>query len=237
MRRGFGIGVGVVGLVLAIGAVVAIAQEAAPAAGEAMDKPLAKFTIGDLFPKVSAGLRETAASWKEAAGAAKEMTATRVQNIDAAVPKVKAALDKAKTDAKAADKAKDFTAAGTAEGQMRTQEVVIDVLNRLKTVSSAQNGVATAWEQAADAMQKFADADDAFDQYRTKGIEKPAAGGQDNRLDQAGFQAFKQHAQALADLGKAFQALGTQTSTLATGRLKFASDLEKGGHIQPPPAK
>jgi hypothetical protein len=234
MRRGFGIGVGVAGLVLAIGAVVAIAQEGG---GEAMDKPLAKFTIGDLFPKVSAGLRETAASWKEAAGAAKEMTSTRMQNIDAAIPKVKAALAQAKTDAKTADKAKDFTAAGTAEGKMRTQEVVMDVLDRLKAVSSAQNGVASAWEKAADAMQKFADADDAFDQYRANGIERPEAGAQDTRLDQAGFQAFKQHAQALADLGKAFEALGSQTGTLAAGRLKFATDLEKGGHIQPPPAK
>src|SRR5262245_23501671 len=108
MHRAIGIGVGAAVLVLAIGAVVAIAQEGAPAGGEALDKPLAKFTIGDLFPKVSAGLRETAASWKEAASTARQVTTTRVQNIDAAIPKVKAALAQAKTDGKTAEKSKDF---------------------------------------------------------------------------------------------------------------------------------
>ena len=33
------------------------------------------------------------------------------------------------------------------------------------------------------------------------------------------------------------KALAAELQTLAGGRLKFLSELEKGGHIQPPPAK
>jgi hypothetical protein len=202
-------------LLLVIGVAVTIAQEAA----EPMDKPLGKFTIGDLFPKLSAGLRETAAAWKESSANAADMTAQRLQNIQAAIPKVKTAMDQAKAAGKAADKSKDFTAAGTAQGEIKTQEMVMKVLDRLQAVSAAQNDVSKSWSKAADAMQKFADADDAFDQYRSAGIAKPDAGAQDTRLDAAGYQAFKAQSQALKDLGDAFQEFGSKLGGLGAGRL------------------
>ena len=198
-----------------------------------MNKPLTRFTIGDLFPKVaSAGLRETSASWKSVGDNARSLASSRSNDIRSALGPVKDQVDKAKADAKTAEKSRDFAAAGAAEGVAKTGQIVVDLLDRLKNVADRQEDAATAWLQAADMMRKFADADDAFDRYRTAGIARPASGQPDTRLNEAGYEAFKSHSEALKDLGAALSQLGNKLSALGSDRLKFAGDLEKGGHIK-----
>lgn len=56
MRRIVVVGTGALLLGMAVGAGALKAWQG----GDSMDKPLEKFTIGDLFPKVAPGLMETA---------------------------------------------------------------------------------------------------------------------------------------------------------------------------------
>jgi hypothetical protein len=211
----------------------------APAAEASMDKPLGKFTLGDLFPKVTGiSLRDTGAAWQATGQTGVEMTSKREQDINEAVPKVQAGMAKMKEELKAAQRAKDFTAAGTAEGKLKTADIVLDVLDRIKTLTQKQKALAQAFDASGAAMLKLADADDAFDPNRAKGIEKPAApGAPDSRLDPAGVTAFKNHATAIQALGKSFNDLGAAMTALASQRQAFMAELEKGGHVQPPPAK
>ncbi|MGH9870776.1 MAG: hypothetical protein ACREAA_21785 [Candidatus Polarisedimenticolia bacterium] len=208
-------------------------------AGE-MAKPLSKFTIGDLFPKIDAGLEQTAATWKTASSELQTKTAARQKAVTEGAAAVKVKSDQLKAEAKAAKASKDFTAQGTAEGKLQTEEVVNKILARLQTLATEQKETADVWNRTANAMSAYVQADKEFDQYRSKGISKPesgAAAGTDNRLDQAGVQAFKKHTESMDELGKSFAALGTQIQGMSSGRMKFLSELEKGGHIQPPPPK
>jgi len=217
--------------VLAAGIAAAVVVSAQDAAS--MNKPLAKFTIGDLFPKVaSAGLRETSASWKSVGDNARSLASSRSNDIRAALGPVKDQVDKAKSDAKNAEKNRDFAAAGAADGIAKTGQIVVDLLDRLKDVADRQEDAATAWLQAADMMRRFADADDSFDRYRSAGIVRPESGQPDKRLNDAGYNAFKSHSEALKDLGAALSQLGGKLNALGSDRLKFAADLEKGGHIK-----
>jgi hypothetical protein len=213
---------------LAVGAAVT-AQDA----GGSLNKPLARFTIGDLFPRTAAGLRETAEAWKKASDSGRAAASAQLKSVREAQPQVKARLEAAKRDAKAADKSKDFVAAGTAQGQMKSEEAVLDVLNRLASVTSTQGDLADAWTRAGEMLKKFAEADEGFDRYRSSGLDKPATGTPDTRLSKDGFDAFRNRAQALRDVGEAFYQLSVKTRNLADGQLKLAEDLQKGGHTQP----
>jgi len=196
------------------------------------NKPLERFTIGDLFPKVSGSLVETSTVWKSAGDNARSLASIRSRDLKTAIEPVKSQIDKAKDAAKTAEKAKDFAAAGAAQGQVKTGEVVLDLLERLQHVASRQEEVAEAWSRAADQMRKFVEVDNGFDRYRGAGIARPGEGQKDGRMDQAGFDAFKSHAEALKDFGAAFSQLGEKLNALGSDRLKFASDLEKGGHVR-----
>jgi hypothetical protein len=220
-------------------AIVTLAPAQEPAADAPMDKPLANFTLGDLFPKVSGiSFRDTGTAWQSTGQAGIEMTSKREQNINEAVPKVQAGIAKMKEELKAAQRAKDFTASGTAEGKLKTADIVLDVLGKIKTLTQKQKALSQAFAATGGAMLKLADTDEAFDPLRAKGIEKPSTpGAPDTRLDQAGVKAFKDQAAAIQALGKSFSDLGSATTALASQRQAFMAELEKGGHVQPPPAK
>jgi hypothetical protein len=206
----------------------------APAAQDvaSFNKSLERFTIGDLFPKLSGGLMETANTWKTAGDNARALASARSRDLKSAIEPVKAQVQKAKADAKTAEKSKDFSAAGAAQGNVKTGEIVLNLIDRLQNVASRQEDAAVAWSRAADMMRKFVEVDNDFDRYRGAGIAKPGSGQKDNRLDQAGYQAFKGHAESLKDFAAALSQLGDKLNGLASDRLKFASELEKGGHIQ-----
>src|SRR5262245_18126555 len=85
-----------------------------------MAKPLNQFTIGDLFPKIDAGLDQTAATWKTASAELQTKTAARQKAVTDGIAAVKQKSDQLKAEAKTAQKNKDFTAAGTAEGKLQT---------------------------------------------------------------------------------------------------------------------
>jgi hypothetical protein len=230
MRAFLTIGAVAAAVVLVTGGAALTAQDA----GGSLNKPLARFTIGDLFPQMTGGMRDIAASWKGAGDNSRTLAAAQLKNIREAQPQVKAQLDSAKKDAKAAEKNKDFVAAGTAQGQVKSGEAVLDVLNRLENVTSTQGELADAWGKTGDMLRKFADADEAFDRYRSSGIARPDTGKPDTRLNKDGFDAFRNRAQALRDLGEAFYQLSVKTRNLADGQLKLADDLQKGGSIQTP---
>ena len=217
---------------------VPMGQEGAGA--QPMAKPLNQFTIGDLFPRIDAGLDQTASTWKTASAELVQKSTAREKAVNDGIVAVKKKADQLKADAKAAQKSKDFTAAGTAEGALKTEEVVTKILARLQSLATAQKEAADAWSKTANAMDAYVKADKEFDPYRAKGIAKPESGaapGGDNRLDAAGMASFKKQTESMEELGKSFALLGTELQGMAGDRLKFLSELEKGGHVQPPPAK
>jgi hypothetical protein len=221
----------ILGVAVVIGVGLAVALPRAQGDG-AMNKSLERFTIGDLFPKVTAGWLETSAAWKTASDNARSLASGRNKDIQAALAPVKDEVDKAKADAKAAEKRKDFAAAGAAEGRAKTGAVVVGLLERLKDIADRQEAMATKWAQAADQMRRFTDIDQAFDRYRTAGIARPEPGQPDHRMNAEGYEAFRQHAASLKDFGTALSQLGDTFTSLGSDRLKFASELEKGGHIK-----
>jgi hypothetical protein len=210
------------------------------AGAQPMAKPLNQFTIGDLFPRIDAGLDQTAATWKTASAELVQKSTAREKNVNEGIVAVKKKAEQLKADAKAAQKSKDFTAAGTAEGKLKTEEIVTKVLARLQSLAVQQREAADAWSKTANAMEAYVKADKEFDPYRAKGIAKPESGAGaagDNRLDAAGVAAFKKQTMSMEELGKSFALLGTEMQGMASNRLKFLSELEKGGHIQTPPPK
>jgi len=219
-------------------ATVLMGQEGAGT--QPMAKPLNQFTIGDLFPKLDLGLDQTASTWKTATGEYQTKAAAREKAVMDGIATVKQKSEQLKAEAKTAQKNKDFTAAGTAEGKLKTEETVQKVLSRLQGLATQQKETAEAWNRLANAMSAFVQADKDFDVYRSKGIAKPesaaggSAGSADTRMDAAGVAAFQKHTATLDALGKGFADLGAEIQTLSSGRQKFLSELEKGGHIQPP---
>ncbi|MGH9870777.1 MAG: hypothetical protein ACREAA_21790 [Candidatus Polarisedimenticolia bacterium] len=218
------------GMCLAAGT-LPMGQDAKP-----MDKPLKQFTIGDLFPHLEAGIEQTAATWKDASSQVQTAAAERQKSLDAGVATVKKKMTGLKAEAKAAKKSKDFTAQGTAEGKLKTEDMVYRILSRLQTLADRQTAAGDSWHRTAVAMEAYVKADRDFDPYRSRGIARPEPGdAQDTRLDAAGVKAFKNHAEAFDELGASFEDLGSDLRALASDRLKFLSALEDGGHIQPPP--
>lgn len=225
-------------------AVLAVAVCTATGAQEenavaAMDKPLDQFTIGDLFPSLSsAGLQETGTTWQSWGQEVANATAKQMASIEAAIPKVKLMSGQARDAAKTAEKNKDFSTSGAAEGRMKTADVVLKVLDGLEGVTKRQVAVGKAAVAAGAAMLKLNEVDGGLEPFRTKGISRPdKEGDPDNRLDASGVRALKQQAEAIKDLAKSLSEAASAMNSLASERLNFISSLEKAGHVQPLPGK
>ncbi|HVQ43080.1 MAG TPA: hypothetical protein VMS54_12765 [Vicinamibacterales bacterium] len=201
-------------------------------ASAALDKPLARFTLGDLFPPVSDSLRDTAATWQRESENVERLASARLSNIRSAVPAAKAQVEQAKDEVKVAEKSRDQVAMGTAQGRVKSAESVKDVLERLESGGETQGDLARAWSKTAELMRMVVETDAAFDRYRGNGIARPEAGQPDRRLSPEGYQAFQNYSEAVKDLGDAFQQLGQKLTDLGSGRLKLASDLEKSGLVR-----
>jgi hypothetical protein len=201
-------------------------------ASAALDKPLAGFTLGDLFPRVSESLGETAAAWQRESENVERLASTRLSGIRSAGPSAKAQVQQAKDGVKIAEKSRDQVALGTAQGRVKSAESVKDVLDRLESVADTHSDMARAWSRTAELMRKVVEADQAFDRYRGNGIARPEAGQPDRRLSPEGYDAFQKYSEAVKDLGDAFQQLGQKVTDLGSGRLKLASDLEKTGLVR-----
>ena len=201
-------------------------------ASAALDKPLAGFTLGDLFPRVSDSLGETAATWRRESENVERLASTRLTSIRAAVPSAKGQVEQAKNEVRIAEKSRDQVALGTAQGRVKSAESVKDVLERLESVGDTHSDLARAWSRTADLMRKLVEADQAFDRYRGNGIARPEAGQPDRRLSPEGYQAFQNYSEAVKDLGDAFQQFGQKLTDLGSGRVKLASDLEKSGLVR-----
>jgi len=201
-------------------------------ASAALDKPLAGFTLGDLFPSVSGSLGDTAAMWQRESDNVERLASTRLSSIRSAVPSAKAQEQQAKDEVKIAEKSRDQVALGTAQGRVKSAESVKDVLERLESVAGTHSDMARAWSRTAELMRKVVEADQAFDRYRGNGIARPEAGQPDRRLTPEGHQAFQNYSEAVKELGGAFEQLGGKLTELGSGRLKLASDLDKIGLVR-----
>ena len=201
-------------------------------ASAALDKPLAGFTLGDLFPSVSGSLGDTAAAWQRESEAVERLASTRMTSIRAAVPSAKGQVEQAKNEVKIAEKSRDQVALGTAQGRVKSAESVKDVLERLESVADTHSDMARAWSRTAELMRKVVEAVHAFDRYRGNGIARPEAGQPDRRLSPEGHQAFQNYSEAVKELGDAFQQFGQKLTDLGSGRLKLASDLERTGLVR-----
>ena len=183
MRRTVVVGIGMLAIGLAIGAGVATAWQAS----ESMDKPLAQFTIGDLFPKVAPGLMETANAWRTSSEGVKRLADSRRLAVRGAIPQAKARVDAAKAEVKAAERSKDQVAIGTAQGKVKAAETVVDILERMESVATTHGELAQAWSQVADVLREFVAQDEGFDRFRSTSLARPASGQPDTRLTQAGY--------------------------------------------------
>jgi len=225
------------GVAVLAGAGLFLAQEPGDAA---LDKPLHQFTIGDLFPSLAGPIaRQTGEVWSGAGTELRSRADGRQEAIDTALANLKQRIAALKGDVKAAQRSKDFTATGAAQGKLATEETVASILKRLDRVTDAQRDVGRAWHDAGEALLDFASAEDELDVYRGAGLEKPGAdpNAPDTRLDAKGVDAFRSHAEAMDELGVAFTQLGTEIRSLVDDRLKFLAELERGGHVRTPPLK
>lgn len=221
-------------LVLGLGAALT-AGPALVAQDASLSKPLARFTVGDIFPKLVTGaFAETGRRWADAASGLLDVAHQRKSLVADAVASKKAELPAVKKQLKAAKSDKDFVKVGTYEGTLKDAQIVVEVLKKLSTLSQQQADVADGLKTVGAAMVKFTDADDEFDKFRGQKISRPAPGEPDQRLGADGYKAFKAQAQALVALGEAFSNLGAQVEELSSERMKLLSALESGGHIQAP---
>lgn len=210
-------------------------QAQAPAAPETLTKPLNQFTIGDIFPKVAGeSFRQTGKEWQSAADDFLKRSNERKAALGQAIPAKEAEIKKLKDELKVANKDKDFTKAGTLEGQVKTESIVAAVLGQLDKVNESQAAAATAWSQVGTAMQRFVDADEKFDQYRATGIARPQDGSTAKRLSAEGYNTILQQAESMEDLAEAFGNVAAQLNGLAGKRKALLSSLAKGGHVEKP---
>ncbi len=215
--------------------VMVTVQAQAPATTDNLTKPLTQYTIGDVFPKVAGdAFRETGKSWQAASNEFLKRAGDRRAALGTAIPAKETEIKSLKEQLKAANKNKDFTKAGTLEGQIKTEEIVTAVLGQLSKLNDSQSATATAWGEAGVAMQKFVDADEKFDQYRTIGIARPEDGATGQRLTAEGYNATLAQAQAMSDMGDAFGKVGSALGSLADRRKALLDSLAKGGHIEKP---
>ena len=206
---------------------------AVPAMGQdKLSKPLAEFTLGDLFPSVvGEAAKGTALSWQEAADVLISAAEERAQSVASAIEVKKRELSKLKTQAKTAKKDKDFTKVGMLEGQLKTEQMVIRVLEQLEKVSKQQLAVAESWRTVATEMSTFVDASAALDPFRDALIVRPDTGEQDRRIGEADYEVFTAHTKALATLGDAFSKFGSEMHRMGSQRKSLLEALEKGGYV------
>ncbi len=219
----------------AAAAVIMIASTLAIAQGFSLSKPLAQFTIGDIFPRVvDVRFREAGENWQRGADDLVSIAVSREASAKDALSVKKKEINQLERQLKAAKKDKDFVTAGTIEGRIKTEKIVMDVLDRLEDISEAQLKVAEAFRDTGNAIQAFVDSDEAFDGYRDLGITRPEPGEVDRRLEGPGYRSFLRHVAALDDLGKSFEHLGEELDDLAKTREKVLEALEAGGHVVKP---
>ena len=225
------------GAILVAMACVALSA-AVPALGQEsnLSKPLADFTLADLFPSVvDEAAKGTARSWQESSDVLVLAAHERAQRVASAIKLKKGELDQLKTQAKSAKKDKDFTTAGTLEGQLKTEQIVVRVLEQLEKVSKQQLAVAESWRTVATEISTFVDANVVLDDFRDARIVRPEAGEKDQRIGASGQKAFTAHTDAMVTLGEAFSKFGSQMLRMGSQRKSLLNALEKGGHVGTPP--
>jgi hypothetical protein len=223
-------------LVLLVGMMAALtAGPTLVAQDGTLSKPLVRFTVGDIFPKlVTDSFADTGRRWSETSSGLLDVANERKRLVADALKSKKGELPAVKQQIKDAKSDKDFVTVGTLEGTLKDAQVVLEVLKKISALSQQQADVANGLEAVGAAMVKFTKADDEFDPFRGQRISRPAPGEPDQRLGADGYKAYKAQAQALAALGEAFSNLGAQVEALSSERMKVLSALEKGGHIQAP---
>lgn len=200
-----------------------------------LTKPLTQYTVGDIFPKVAGdAFNETGKSWQSASNEFVKKAGDRRTALAAAIPAKQTEIETLKTQLKAANKDKDFTKAGTLEGQIKTEEIVTAVLAQLNKLNEAQSATATAWGETGAAMQKYVTADANFDQYRAIGIARPEDGATGKKLSAEGYNTILGQATAMSEMGASFDKLGGALKSLADRRKALLDSLVKGGHIEKP---
>jgi len=201
-----------------------------------LSKPLADFTLDDLFPSVvDEAAKATAQSWQESADVLVRAAEERAQSIAGAIKLKNGELGQLKIQAKSAKKKKDFTNAGTLEGQLKTEQIVVRVLEQLEKLSKQQLALAQSWQTVATEMSAFADTNLALDDSRDARIVRPEAGEKDQRIDASGYDAFTLHTNQLIKLGEAFSKFGSEMRGMGSQRKSLLRALEKGGHVDAPP--
>ncbi len=225
------------GFSLAVLAVAALAtspaQEAPPAT---LSKPLAQYTVGDLLPRATDDTtRETGKAWRRAAGVLEEHCRSRLELVRSALQLKRSEVRALEQRLRAARKAKEFVEAGTLQGTLESERSVVEILDRVDTLSREQAEVARAWSDAGTAMVGLVEADDRMDPLRLKRIKRPDTPEEpDERLDATELGTFRSHAAALRQLGERFSALGDELEEVAGIRLRLFDDLERGGRVKPP---
>ena len=223
-----------IGIALALSAAIG-AMTATIAQENPLTKPLNRFSIGDIFPRaVGESFAETGRSWKVSADDLKREAEVRKESVTMAAEVKKTELPLTKDELKEAKKQKDLAKIGALEGTLKSEELVLNILKKLMRLSEEQIEVAEAFRATGAAMERFTDADDAFDPFRGRQIARPEFGELDQRLGPDGYAAFRAHADAMKNLGEAFHDLGSRTQSLAKDRMDLLETLAKGGHVQAP---
>jgi hypothetical protein len=196
-------------------------------------KPFNQYVINDVFPKaVNESFAETGRRWKEAAEQLSREAEARKKLVETSTTVKKTDLATAKASLKKAKAEKDLVQIGALEGVVRNEELTMEILKQLTRVTDRQVEVAESWKESGEAIEKFTEADIAFDPFRTRQLMRPEAGQTDQRLGADGNRAFRTQAAAMRELGESFRELGSRTETLAKERLDLLETLSKGGHIQ-----
>ena len=183
-----------------------------------------------MFPKVvDERFLTTGTEWQAGATNHATIANDRIALAKEALSVKKQELGDLKKSLKHARKDKDFVKVGTLEGSIKTEEIVVDVLQRFKDISEAQMELSGAWRDTGDAIIGFVDADRSFEAFRSLRITRPAQGETDQRLKPDGYRAFEEHTKSLELLGKAFEQLGDKMQELGSVRMKTLGELEKGG--------
>jgi hypothetical protein len=221
--------------------VVALALSVLPASsmaqdgetGSELDKPLAQFTVGDIFPRITdPSTRSIGDSWVSSAADLARLAQDRLVAVDQAIEGKNAHIERTKAELKNARRDKDFVREGTLEGTLEHDRTVVRILEDLQEVSATQIDFANAWAEAGKAINEFVSADEAFDAVRTRGIAKPAANAIDERMGSIQVELLRDHAAAMDRLGERFEELGEVTQKSAERRLDLLKRLERGGHVR-----
>ena len=211
----------------ALGAMTSLAQESV------LVKPINQYFIGDIFPRAaSEASAETGRAWRTSAEELNRDAEARIQAISVAATAKKAEVQAAKRQLSEAKREKNLVEIGRLEGTVKSEELLLDILEDLNDLSRKQMQLAESWRDAGNALERYTAADIAFDPFRTRRLTRPQDEGVDERLGIDGVQAFRTQAEAMANLGDTFRRLGERARSLAKDRLDLLKTLEKGGHLR-----